>query len=137
MATGDGVIRQLGRVARERREQADVMIVEVCSRIRQDFGLKKTEGALSRFERGDTTPTYLDAVVEAYARETGGLALEFWADALELARKQAATEPAAGEAKADAGAALEAELGPAARRRASNQAADAPAGRASRRRRAS
>src|SRR3954467_4080570 len=66
MATGDGVIRHLGAVARERREAADVMIVEVCSRIRQDFDLKKTEGALSRFERGDTTPTYLDAVIEAY-----------------------------------------------------------------------
>lgn len=136
MATGDGVIRQLGRVARERREQADVMIVEVCARIRQDFDLKKTEGALSRFERGDTTPTYIDAVIEAYARETGGNALEFWADALELARKQV-TKPAEGAARADAAAALESELAPAAQRRGKGRGEDAQAGRTGRRRRAS
>lgn len=135
MATADGVIRHLGQIARERREAADVMIVEVCARLRQDFSLKKTEGALSRFERGDTTPTYLDAVVEAYARETGGNALEFWADALERARKAPPTGVEPG-ARAEAADEMK-KLGPAAQRRGEGKAGDPPGSRAGRRRRAS
>lgn len=134
MATDDGVIRYLGAVCRERREAADKMIVEVCARIKHDFDLRKTEGALSRFERGDTTPTYLDAVIEGYARETEGDLLEFWADALEAARL---ARSGGGGARAEAAAALDRELAPAARKRAQAAAKDAPGKSAARQRRAS
>jgi hypothetical protein len=72
----------LGQVSRRKREDADAMLVEVCSTLRQTSGIKKTEGALSRFERGETVPNYLDEVMEAYAEVTGRPATEFWSEAL-------------------------------------------------------
>lgn len=78
----------LGRVSRRKREEADAMLVEVCSTLRQLTGIKKTEGALSRFERGETVPNYLDEVMEAYAEVTGTPAADFWAEALVLARSE-------------------------------------------------
>jgi hypothetical protein len=80
----DGVVRHLGPVARRRRKEADKLIAEVIAVLRQQFGVKvESDGTLSRFERGLTTPRYLDKVIAAYAAETGDDVAEFWADALE------------------------------------------------------
>ena len=83
----DGIVKHLGQVVRERREQADVIAAEISARLKQEAGIKKTESALSRFERGETTPDYLDATIAAYAAELGTTAIELWAEALKRWRE--------------------------------------------------
>jgi transcriptional regulator with XRE-family HTH domain len=80
------MLRHLGRVARQRREEADVMLAEVAARFRALTSVKKTEGAFSRFERGETQPTYLDQVIDAYAAELDVEPFEIWQAAVEAWR---------------------------------------------------
>lgn len=129
----DRLIPHLGRAARRRRESADLLIAEICARLRHDTGVKKTDSALSRFERGETTPSYLDDVIAAYAAETGDDAIDYWIEAIESMRGATA---AAGKAMAAAAAALEVQAQEAARQQGADTAAPAPRKRAARKRRA-
>ena len=82
-----GVLAHLGPVARKRRLGSEILIAQVIARVWVEFGVKiESDGPLSRFERGETTPRHLDAVIAAYAAETGDDPADYWAEALESFR---------------------------------------------------
>lgn len=124
----DGVVRHLGPVARRRRKEANVIVSQVIARLHSDFGVTyESDGPLSRFERSETTPKDLDAVIAAYAVETNAGVAEFWAEALE---HYLGTTETSGEATAAAGAALEVEAQDLARQQAGDRATPARGSRA-------
>lgn len=124
------MVRYLGVALRDLRKARKIKLIEIA------YPLRKSEAAMSRFEGGRVRqPEAIDVVVDAYARELELEPFEIWAEALKRWRE--ATTETAGEARADAAAALESELGPAARRRAAGAAKDAQGKRAGRQRRAS
>jgi hypothetical protein len=82
----DRMLVYLGRVLRRERKERDIILAEVVAVLKRS-GIKiRTDAPLSRFERGDTTPHYLDAVVAAYAEVFGVSTIGLWEEALEEAR---------------------------------------------------
>ena len=111
------IIKTLGAVARELREEHDVLAVEIGARIR------RTEGVISRFERGETTPRDLDLMVQGYADELGMAPEDIWQRALQRWASQPSTPQQDAVAAALRGA----------RRRGSQQPTDPAAARPPRR----
>ena len=69
----------LGRAARQHREAAGIVRSQIAGRLAMD------SGTLGRFERGESLPNDLDAVVAAYAEATDAdHARDIWATALQL-----------------------------------------------------
>lgn len=85
----DPIIKTLGAVARELREKQGVLAVEIGARIRH------TEGVISRFERGETTPRDLDLMVQGYADELGIAPEEIWRLAIDRWASQPLPQQAA------------------------------------------
>lgn len=135
VARPDGVVRHLGAIARNRRKNSGAILGQVLATLKVQFDVTlKSDGALSRFERGETTPRHLDAVIAAYAVETNDNPADYWAEALEAYN---AAIRSGGAATSAAGAALEIEAQEAAQQQGADTAKRAPGSRGGRKRRAS
>jgi transcriptional regulator with XRE-family HTH domain len=77
-----GVVQQLGTLLRELRDEQKINRVAIGARLHTKRR-GKSESALGKFERAESTPRNLDAVVEAYSEELEVPIVEIWRLALE------------------------------------------------------
>lgn len=61
------MLSYLGDTLRDERNSRGVILAEIVATLKQRGVNIKSDGPLSRFERNETTPRNLDAVVQAYA----------------------------------------------------------------------
>src|ERR1700694_4168260 len=76
----EAMMHFLRQAARELREERDRKQVHIAA------GGDVDQSTVNRFERGESQPRDLDALVEAYADDFDMQAMDIWAHALELWR---------------------------------------------------
>lgn len=82
-APDDQMLRWLGRVCRERREQHDPPVLQV--RIAAALGV--AQETVGKFERGQRWPRSPELVIGAYADELGAEPIEIWEEAVQRWRE--------------------------------------------------
>jgi len=76
----DAMMYWLAEAAKERREAAQRKHVHIAAEANVD------QSTVSRFESHETTPTQLDAMIAAYARDLDVRPIDIWGRAIELWR---------------------------------------------------